>query len=97
MILIVMLTEKTFNSEIQSDFLKGRYYYDYLFYIGKGSSFNLQYLENKLKKTSVLKDNEKLTLDKAKELLAERFKNVNYESAKEDVSNFINDKDSLRL
>lgn len=77
--------------------VKGRDYYDYLFYIGKGSSFNLQYLENKLKKTGVLTDNEKLTLDKTKELLKERFETIDYESAKEDVSNFINNKDSLKL
>ncbi|MCI5669602.1 MAG: nucleotidyl transferase AbiEii/AbiGii toxin family protein [Bacilli bacterium] len=77
--------------------VKGRDYYDYLFYIGKGSCFNLHYLENKLKKTGVLTDNEKLTLDKTKELLKERFETVDYESAKEDVSNFINNKDSLKL
>lgn len=77
--------------------VKGRDYYDYLFYIGKGSCFNLHYLENKLKKTGVLADNEKLTLDKTKELLKERFETVDYESAKEDVSNFINNKDSLKL
>lgn len=77
--------------------VKGRDYYDYLFYIGKGSCFNLHYLENKLKKTGVLTDNEKLTLDKTKELLKERFETVDYESAKEDVSNFINNKDSLTL
>ena len=77
--------------------VKGRDYYDYLFYIGKGSCFNLHYLENKLKKTGVLTDNEKLTLDKTKELLKERFETVDYESAKEDVSNFISNKDSLTL
>ncbi len=77
--------------------VKGRDYYDYLFYIGKGSRFNLHYLESKLKKTGVLTDNEKLTLDKTKELLKERFETVDYESAKEDVSNFINNKDNLKL
>ena len=30
--------------------VKGRDFYDYLFYIGKGSKFNLKYLESKLKK-----------------------------------------------
>ena len=30
--------------------VKGRDYYDYLFYIGKGSHININYLENKLKK-----------------------------------------------
>lgn len=77
--------------------VKGRDYYDYLFYIGKGSKFNLKYLENKLKNTGgIIDNNENLTLDKVKELLKVKFEFVDYESAKDDVSNFINDKDSLR-
>ena len=78
--------------------VKGRDYYDYLFYIGKGSAFNIKYLENKLKNTgSYLKDDESLTLDKVKQLLKERFESVDYKSAKDDVSNFIKDKESLNL
>lgn len=78
--------------------VKGRDYYDYLFYIGKGSKFNIQYLENKLKNTGgKIDDNETLTLEKVKELLIDRFTTVDYESAKEDVSNFISDKESLKL
>ena len=33
--------------------VKGRDFYDYLFYIGKGSKFNIKYLENKLKNSKV--------------------------------------------
>ena len=77
--------------------VKGRDYYDYLFYIGKGSAFNLEYLENKLKNTEAITQNEKLTLGKVKEMLKARFETVDYESAKEDVSNFIHDKSGLSL
>lgn len=77
--------------------VKGRDYYDYLFYIGKGSAFNLEYLENKLKNTEAIAQNEKLTLGKVKEMLKARFETVDYESAKEDVSNFIHDKSGLSL
>ncbi len=78
--------------------VKGRDYYDYLFYIGKGSKFNLKYLENKLKNTGkIISENETLTLERVKELLKEKFDSVDYKSAKEDVSNFISDKDSLNL
>lgn len=77
--------------------VKGRDYYDYLFYIGKCSKFNLEYLENKLKNTNDNFKDERITLDKVKELLKERFEYVDYESAKADVSNFISDKDSLKL
>lgn len=77
--------------------VKGRDYYDYLFYIGKGSSFNSEYLENKLKNTEAFPQNEKLTLKRTKEMLTERFVSVDYESAKEDVSNFVSDKSGLNL
>lgn len=78
--------------------VKGRDYYDYLFYIGKGSKFNLKYLENKLKNTGGITDNsETLTLVKVKELLRAKFESVDYESAKIDVSNFIINKESLNF
>ncbi len=78
--------------------VKGRDYYDYLFYIGKGSKFNIKYLENNLKNSGgKIGDSETLTLEKVKELLKEKFETTNYESAKEDVTNFVNDKDGLKL
>ena len=78
--------------------VKGRDYYDYLFYLGKGSKFNLAYLENKLKNTGgKIGDDETLTLERVKELLKERFEVVDYESAKKDVSRFISDQESLTL
>ena len=77
--------------------VKGRDFYDYLFYIGKGSKFNLKYLENKLKNTGKINSDITLTLDMVKEMLFNKFSNVDYKSAKEDVKNFIVDKDSLNL
>mgnify|MGYP002522456403 FL=1 len=77
--------------------VKGRDYYDYLFYIGKSSAFNLEYLGNKLKNTGVIPLNETLTVERTKTMLEERFETVDYESVKEDVSNFITDKASLSL
>lgn len=78
--------------------VKGRDYYDYLFYLGKGSKFNLTYLENKLKNTGgKIGNDETLTLERVKELLKERFEVVDYESAKKDVSRFISDQESLKL
>ena len=78
--------------------VKGRDYYDYLFYLGKGSKFNLTYLENKLKSTGgKIGNDETLTLERVKGLLRERFETVDYESAKEDVSSFISDKEQLNV
>ena len=78
--------------------VKGRDYYDFLFYIGKDSPFNLTYLENKLKNTGgILKENESLTLTKVRELLKERFESLDFESAKDDVRPFISNKENLEL
>ena len=78
--------------------VKGRDYFDYLFYISKGGSFNLKYLENKLKNSNKgIAQNEILSLEKVKELLKERFESVDYESAKKDASNFVNNKEGLEL
>lgn len=78
--------------------IKGRDYYDYLFYIGKGSAFNLKYLENKLKNTGgLIPDDETLSLKKVKELLYKKFESTDYKYAKEDVSNFIDNKEGLDI
>ena len=77
--------------------VKGRDYYDYLFYIGKKVPFNMKYLENKLKNTGKIAMDEILSLDRVKEFLRDRFEKVNYSQAIEDVSNFIVQKESLNL
>lgn len=77
--------------------VKGRDYYDYLFYIGKGIHFNKKYLENKLKNTGKITMDEILSLDRVKEFLRDRFEKVNYNQAIEDVRNFIVQKESLNL
>ena len=77
--------------------VKGRDYYDYLFYTAKGTPINLTYLENKLRNTGVFLQEAPLTLEAVKQMLSERFASVDYESAKEDVQRFIHDKQSLEL
>lgn len=78
--------------------VKGRDYYDYLFYIGKGSKLNLKYLEIKLKNTGgFIQNNETLTLEKIKELLLKKFESTNYEAAKKDVEAFISDRENLNF
>ena len=75
--------------------IKGRDYYDYLFYCGKETPINLTYLENKLKNSHRLTEDETLSLDKVKQLLKDKFMITDYEPAKNDVINFINNPDSL--
>lgn len=75
--------------------VKGRDFYDYLFYISKGTKVNLKYLENKLKYTGIISHEDYLTLEKVKELLKNKFLATDYNLAKEDVSHFISDDRTL--
>jgi hypothetical protein len=58
---------------------------------------NLTYLENLLKKSKKIPHDAKLSLDGVKAMLSEKFNTVDFESAKQDVANFIEDKESLNL
>ena len=77
--------------------VKGRDYYDYLFYVGKSCKFNIRYLENKLKNSGKIANDEVLSLNKVKDRLKDKFLKVDYQLAKQDVVNFISDKESLKL
>ena len=77
--------------------IKGRDYYDYLFYCAKGTKVNLEYLENKLKSSNKISFDTKLDLPSLKKMLQERFVNVDYNLARNDVSSFITDQESLSL
>ena len=71
--------------------IKGRDYYDYLFYCAKNTKINILYLENKLKNSGILDKNTALDISLVKKLLKEKFATVDYELAKQDVLPFIND------
>lgn len=77
--------------------IKGRDYYDYLFYCAKGTKINLEYLENKLKNSNKISSDTKLNLPSLKKMLQERFASVDYNLARKDVSSFITDQESLSL
>ena len=77
--------------------IKGRDYYDYLFYCAKGTKINLEYLENKLKNSNKISNDTKLDLPLLKKMLQERFASVDYNLARKDVSSFITDQESLSL
>lgn len=77
--------------------IKGRDYYDYLFYCAKGTKINFEYLENKLKNSNKISSDTKLDLPSLKKMLQERFASVDYNLARKDVSSFITDQESLSL
>lgn len=76
---------------------KGRDLYDYIFYLSKNISVNLELVKEKLIDSNVLKGNDNFDINILKEMLTTKFNEINYNDAKEDVIAFIEDKDSLNL
>ena len=76
---------------------KGRDLYDYIFYLSKNISVNLELVKEKLIDSNVLKGNDNFDINILKEMLTAKFNEINYNDAKEDVIAFIEDKDSLNL
>jgi len=77
--------------------IKGRDFYDYIFYISQNIAVNLLHLESRLKQTNTIDMDFVLTLDSLKKLLFKRFDEIDYEAAKLDVIPFIKDTSDLDL
>ena len=75
--------------------VKGRDYYDYLFYISLSAKVNLTFLENGLKQFGYLECNEKLTIEMLKKDLIDKFSSVDYNSALNDVKKFVASNDQI--
>jgi len=77
--------------------VKGRDYYDYLWFLSKNIEVNLEHLSNRMKQTDHLKKDEILTEYKLFQLLSDRFQEVDFEQIKRDVLPFIKNPDVLEL
>jgi len=77
--------------------VKGRDYFDFIWYLRKGCKVNLKHLQNRLEQSEKWNTEEKLTIDRLKSLLCEKFAAVDFISAKEDVYRFINANDRRNL
>ncbi|MCI2111374.1 MAG: nucleotidyl transferase AbiEii/AbiGii toxin family protein [Bacilli bacterium] len=69
--------------------VKGRDYYDFLFFIGKGISPNLEYLRNRLVDSYAIGKNDVFDLSTLKRMLHERFAAVDFKAAVKDASRFV--------
>ena len=67
---------------------KGRDLYDYIFYLNNGVPYNLAFLNSKMRRTIPDMEGDLSHAD-VMELLNRRFKEIDYKSAIDDVSNFI--------
>lgn len=77
--------------------VKGRDFYDYIFFLSIGARVNLENLKAKLVQSKFINEDYDLTIDNLKALLSERFENLDIEQAKQDVLPFIKDKTKLDL
>ena len=77
--------------------IKGRDFYDYIWYLTEGIPVNIPHLEARMIQTGHWTDTDSLTLPKVKELLHSRFEKVNFEQAKEDIISFISDPQKLTI
>lgn len=75
--------------------VKGRDLYDYVFYLSRGAMVNMGHLRARLIDSSFLNEEDPFDIDTLRGILKKRFESIDYDSAKEDVRNFISDKASL--
>ena len=77
--------------------VKGRDLYDYVFYLSQGIPVNLRHLNARLVQSGYTGSNLRCTEKDIKDILYDRFADIDYEQAKEDVLPFIKDSSSLKL
>ena len=77
--------------------VKGRDFYDYVFFLSIGAKVNLHNLKAKLVQSKFIDENFDFTIYNLKSLLNERFENLNIEQAKQDVLPFVKDKTKLDI
>ena len=77
--------------------VKGRDLYDYVFYLSRNTQFNLPHLREKLIDSQYIDTNIIISCDDIKKMLIERFNEIDFEQAKEDVIPFIKDPSVLDI
>ena len=77
--------------------VKGRDLYDYVFYISRGTSVNLHHLQARLAQSGFIERDRIITIEDVRNMLKDRFEQIDYEQAKEDVMPFIKNKNTLDL
>ena len=77
--------------------VKGRDFYDYVYYLASNTPVNLKHLEARLKQTNTIQEDFVLTLESLKDMLYERFDEVDFKNAKRDVLPFIKNVNELEI
>jgi predicted nucleotidyltransferase component of viral defense system len=77
--------------------VKGRDLYDYVFYISRGTRVNLRHLQARIAQSGVIDVDKTITIEDVRNMLHQRFEQIDYKQAKEDVMPFIKDQSTLDL
>lgn len=100
--IIVLDEESLFSGKIHAvlcrnykNRVKGRDYYDFLFYMKRKVKPNLNYLRNKLINTGKISDLDKFDINILKKMLINRFETVDFNQVKKEVERFIIKKEDL--
>lgn len=75
--------------------VKGRDYYDFLFYIQRKAKPNMLYLKNKLVESGKIKSEDAFDAEVLRSMLKERFEKVDFNEVKNDASRFVFKKEDL--
>ena len=77
--------------------IKGRDFYDYVFFLSMNAKVNLDYLKAKLINSNFIDEKYDLNIDNLKNFLNQKFENTDFNEAKKDVLPFIKDKTKIDL
>lgn len=76
---------------------KGRDLYDYVFFLASDTKVNMELIKNKLIESKYIEKNSNFNINNLKELLINKFSEIDYAEAKEDIIPFIKNVDSLNI
>ena len=77
--------------------IKGRDWYDVIWYIQRGTPLNLTHLQERMRQTGHLQPKEKFGKEELLEKLKKKIDEIDWEAAKSDVAVFIPDKQRLAI
>ena len=77
--------------------VKGRDLYDYVWFLSKNIAVNLNHIDERLKQSGHKNNVETLTHKDLLELLIDKFENIDYKQATDDIKRFIKDSHQLEL
>jgi len=79
------------------DRVKGRDWYDFVWYVGRGMELDLHHLEIRMRQSGHYSEEEILTEGRLREILMERIASLDVEKAKADVVRFLPDKSQVEV